>query len=302
MKRIYLTFDIETLVSRRSYNPSIYTNIFLGTTYLAKELKKRNLKATFFISLSPKTDDVNFYEYLEVISLLIDFLSHFPNLKIQPHLHAKNIPVDFDTSNDSFSKYNLQQQVKLLLWAENFFNSHNIHIDSFRPGGYNRNEYYYKALAESGYKYSSLMESDKVQINTITNRLSIRGYHEAGFGIVEYPVTSVRIKSIKGREETLNLSPDFFTLESVKVHLEKLDYININFHSFSVFCNRFSRENHKKNLTNNITYLFFERPVIKILKKANFEMINHETLFRKELLRWLDFIAESHSSTFLIGE
>ena len=41
MKKIYLTFDLETIISRVSFNPTIYTNIVLGTYYIVKELERR---------------------------------------------------------------------------------------------------------------------------------------------------------------------------------------------------------------------------------------------------------------------
>lgn len=302
MKKVYLTFDIETIISRVSYNPNFYTNIFLGTLFLANELKKRELKATFFISLSPKCDDIPFDEYFEQIEMLIEILKGYDNLKLQPHLHMKNLPFDFDTTSDKFADYSFEEQYHALSWAKKVFEKRNIAVDSFRPGSYSSNPQYYQALKKAGYLYSSIMKKEPVHIDTLTNQLNIEMPTAVDYGIIEYPVTSVKIKSIKNTEEITNLSPDFFTYESMQEAIEKAEYLNINFHSFSLFTNRFARENHKGILVNNLKYLFFEKPLIKILKYFNYELINRNTLFKSEFVIWLNHIEKSSSKSYYIGE
>jgi len=302
MKKIYLTFDIETIISRISYNPNFYTNIFLGTIFLAEELKKRDLKATFFISLSPKCDDIPFDEYFEKIESLIELLKSYKNLKLQPHLHMKNIPFDFETKSDKFADYSFDEQYKALKWAKEVFEKHDIEVDSFRPGSYSANPQYYQALEQAGYKYSSIMKKEPIHIDTLENKLNIETPSIADFNIIEYPVTSVKIKSIKNKEEITNLSPDFFTYESMESYINQANYLNINFHSFSIFTNRFARENHNGLMINNIKYFLFEKPLIKILKLLNYEVINLNTLFKAEFVNWLNHFKETPTECYFIGE
>ena len=54
MKKIYLTFDIETIVSGISRSENYLSGVYLASMFIAKELKIRDLKGTFFISLSSK--------------------------------------------------------------------------------------------------------------------------------------------------------------------------------------------------------------------------------------------------------
>lgn len=302
LKKIYLTFDIETIISRISYNPNFYTNVLLGTLYIANELKKRDLKATFFISLSPKTDDLEFEEYFENIKYLIELLLPFKNIKLQPHLHMRNLPFGFSTKSDRFSDYSLDQQVEALIWAKEVFEKFGIEVDSFRPGSYSANRQYYEALSIAGYKYSSIMKKDVVHIDTIKNSIQIEKPYPSDFGIFEYPVTSLLIRSIKRKEEVVNLSPDFFNYKSVKKYINQSSYLNINFHSFSIFTNRFARENHDHLLRNNVKYLFFEKPMIKILKLLGYEVINHHTLFKKTFNEWLNGMEIYSENMYFIGE
>jgi len=303
MKKIYLTFDMETIVSRLSFNPNIYTNLMLGSLYIAKELEKKALKATFFISLAPKTDVVDTQEYIENAKMLIRALNTYKNIKLQPHIHMKNLPLSFDTPSDLFSDYTLEQQVEALTWAKNIFNECGVkEIDSFRPGSYSANEQYYNALTQAGYKYSSIMIKENIHYDMITQEVTTQVPYKTDQGIIEYPVTSLRFKSIKGKEETINLSPDFFTYNSIKEVFEKSNYINVNFHSFSIFTNRLARENHPKQLINNLKYFFFEKPLIKVLKLCNFELINHQTLFKTSFDNWLVQLEAYKNSTYVIGE
>ena len=304
-KKLYLTFDIETIVSRLSYNPTFHASVFLGGLYIAKELKKRNLKGTFYISLSPKAKEIPFSDYIETIILLVKCLKPFDNIQIEPHVHAYALPVSFDCKEDKFSAYSKQEQVELLTWAKDFFQKHGIEVKNFRPGGYNVNESYYEALKETGFVSSSVLfkKEDYLNIDMLSGATKDYFPFVTDQGVWEYPVTSVKIKSIKpGVTEIVNLSPDFFTIDSVKDYIEQLDYVNINFHSFSIYNNRLARENHKGQLFNNIMFVIFEKWTNRLLRLKNMETINHNTIFAKEFIRWLDYIKNKGYTTYFIGE
>jgi len=303
MKKIYLTFDMETIVSKLSFNPNIYTNLMLGSLYIAKELEKKALKATFFISLAPKTNVVDTDEYIENAKMLIRALTSYKNIKLQPHIHMKNLPLSFETKSDLFSDYTLEQQVEALTWAKEIFIECGVNeVDSFRPGSYSANEQYYEALKQAGYKYSSIMKKDHVHYDMIQDQLNTETPYKTSQDIIEYPVTSLLIKSVKGKEEIINLSPDFFTYKSISKIFERSEYINVNFHSFSIFTNRLARENHAHQFRENIKYFFFEKPLIKIFKYYGFELINHNTLFKKSFDNWLKKLEKNNANTYLIGQ
>jgi len=294
---------METIVSKLSFNPNIYTNLMLGSLYIAKELERKSLKATFFISLAPKTDVVNTDEYIENAKMLIRALSSYQNIKLQPHIHMKNLPLSFETKSDLFSEYTLEQQVEALIWAKKIFLECGVkEVDSFRPGSYSANEQYYEALQKAGYKYSSIMKKENVHYDMIRHQLSTEKPYITQQQIKEYPVTSLLIKSIKGKEEIINLSPDFFTYNSISEVIEKSDYINVNFHSFSIFTNRLARENHPNQLSNNLKYFLFEKPLIKILKKLGYEVISHNTIFKNSFDQWLIQLQKYNANTYVIGQ
>lgn len=304
MKKIYLTFDIEPIVSRFSFNPNIYTNVILGSFYLANELSRRELKATFFISLSPKTNIIDLDEYLNNIKTLIRMLSSFKNLKLQPHLHMKNLPLSFDTSSDKFSDYTLEEQVEALTWAKSLFLECGVsNVNCFRPGSYSTNKQYYHSLEQAGYQFSSVLKNDSYNYDMRDTSISkIENPYMESHNILEYPVTTLRVKSIKQTQETLNLSPDFFSYQSVSTFIDQASYLNINFHSFSVFSNRFSRENHQHQLAYNLKYFFIEKPLLKILKLFNYELIDNNTVFRHSFNTWLTSLEQKNIQTFFIGE
>ncbi len=303
-KRVYLTFDIETIVSKLSYNPTFHGSVFLGAMYIAHELKKRNQKATFYISLSPKAKEICFSKYIDTIKMLIDALEGYDNIKVEPHIHAFRLPVSFQCEKDEFSAYTRVQQVELLNWSKKFFRKRGIEVKSFRPGGYNVNKSYYEALAEVGiYASSVLLKDEEANIDLINGKLTQNKPFSTESGVKEYPVTSVKVKSIKpGVTETVNLSPDFFTIESVKEYMDQMEYININFHSFSMFNKRLARENHKKQWAHNIKFMLFEKPVSKLLRNSNMEVVHHDTLFYNELIKWLDYIELRGYDTQIIAE
>lgn len=303
-KKVYLTFDIETVVSKLSYNPTYYASVIMGGLDIAWELKKRNLKGTFYISLSPKAKEIDLESYLDGVKLLVTCLKPFDNIKIEPHIHAFSLPMNFATSVDQFSSYSQEQQYELLKWAKEFFEELNITVENFRPGSYSANTSYYDALLKAGYKTSSLLLKDQeINIDLIEGKVSETPPFTTVNGIVEYPVTSVKIKTIKnGKTEIINLSPDFLRIESVADAIEKLNYVNINFHSFSMYNNRLARENHKGQLKNNLKFMFFEKWINMVLRKFGLETINHQTIFKNEFIKWIDHLEQKKYDTYFIGK
>jgi hypothetical protein len=303
MKKIYLTFDIETIVSGISRSENYLSGVYLASMFIAKELKIRDLKGTFFISLSSKQLNIDQNTYSEFIKWLLFSLSPYDNIKIEPHIHALNLPVSFECNKDGFDNYNFEQQTELLIYSKNFFKEQGINVNSFRPGGFKANKSYYESLAKAGFENSSILHKDKkVNINMITDEIFEQGIFKTDSGVIEYPVTSVKLKSIKGKTEILNLSPDFFRLSSVENYFKDLNYININFHSFSVYLNRLLRENHKGLVMKNISFLFFENILNKLLKFTSIQTLDTKTTLSNELLNWLDYIKKKKHNTFFIGE
>lgn len=303
MKKIYLTFDIETIVSGLGLNQNYIGGVYLGAMYIAQQLRERNLKATFFISLSSKMDSIPNEEYRKQIDWLIRSLKGYNNIKLAPHMHAYNLDVPFKCKYDFWDMYSEDEQKSLLTYAKTLFASYNLNADTFRPGGFKANEQYYNGLADSGYENSSILDKKRgPQIDLIKGCCQDMEPYEAPHNIKEYPVSSVRVKSFKGHIEILNLSPDFFTLESVKQYIDKLNYLNINFHSFSVFLNRPLRENFSHLILRNIKFVLFDYWICKLLRLFGYEILRKNTIHRKELIRWLDYIKTNNFSTYFIGE
>src|SRR5690606_15191156 len=161
----------------------------------------------------------------------------------------------FPTDEDLFGSYTADQQVQMLNWAKSKLAKYGFQISSFRPGSYSINSAYYAALKEAGFLYSSILDRSEqnININLLTNEVKARNPQDIN-GVTEFPVTSVKLKSIKGNPDIVNLSPDFFTIESMQRYFEELDYVNVNFHSFSVFTNKFLRENHENVWLHNFRY------------------------------------------------
>ncbi len=303
MKKIYLTFDIETIVSGLGFNSNYLGGVYLGTMYIAQQLRERNLKATFFVSLSSKMDEIPNKEYQRVVEWLLKSLKGYDNIKIAPHMHAYKLDASFDCKYDFWNMYKENEQKELLGRAKILFEKYGLNADAFRPGGFKANEEYYRGLNESGYKFSSILnKKSDPQIDLITGNCHNLEPFETSFSVIEYPVSSVKVKSFKGSIETLNLSPDFFTLESIKPFLDKLNYLNINFHSFSVFLNRPLRENFSMLLLRNIRFVLFDFWLCKLLRVFGYDLLRKETVHRKELTKWLDYIESNNYQTYFIGE
>jgi hypothetical protein len=293
-KSLYLTFDIEIVTARFSKNIDFFSSIFIAPLMIAKALKDRGLKGVFFICLSPKIHESSFKEYEFYLDILLNSLKPFDNIQIAPHIHARNLPMSFSTFEDRFDRYKDEEQIQLLSWAKEFFSKYNIDVNLFRSGGYFHNNDYYNNLKNSGYKMSSLLFRNEVaNINFITKE-TFSNKSRIIDGIMEFPVSSVKMKSIKGKEEVVNLSPEFFTLDSVKEYLEKLEYININYHSFSLLAPKLIRENHSFLFFRNLKFVFLERPMNKILELLGITPIYKNTVLKKELLNYLDFFEENY--------
>lgn len=303
MKKIYLTFDIETIVSGVSRSSNYLCSVVLGAIHIANELKIRNLKATFFISISSKQKGIDNQLYLYSISMLLNALRSFDNIKVAPHIHALGLPVSFKTERDEFSYYSMQEQRELLDFATRYFNDNGYVVDAFRPGGFKINDSYYSSLNESGYRFSSILDkSVNACFDMNTGTFCANKPYNSASGVVEFPVTSVLVKSVKGGNELLNLSPDFFTIESVKNIFESLDYVNINFHSFSIFNNRLVRENHQGQFYHNLKYLLCEMPFANLASFLGFQLCDPNTLLATNFVKWLNYIDSSKFQTFYIGE
>ena len=303
MKKIYLTFDIETIVSGISRSENYLSGVYLASMFIANELRLRDLKGTFFISLSSKQSNIDQNTYSEFIKWLIFSLKPYENIKIEPHIHALNLPVSFECNKDGFDNYNFEQQTELLIYSKNFFKEQGIKVNSFRPGGFKANKSYYESLAKAGFENSSILHKDKkANINLITGEIYENEIFKTDSGVIEYPVTSVKLKSIKGKTETLNLSPDFFKISSVENYIQDLNYININFHSFSIYLNRLLRENHNGQISKNLNFLFFENTLNKLLKYTSLQTIDTNTILSNELINWLDYIKKHNFDTYFIGE
>lgn len=303
MKKLYLTFDIETIVSNLGKNPNYYVGVYLGALYIADELKKRNLKATFFMSLSSKQDEIENKLYAETVINLIHILKNYENIKLAPHIHAYKLPVGFNCKSDRFGDYDANEQKVLLEYSKDFFSKCGLSADCFRPGGFSSNSEYYKILNEVGFRYSSIMRmNEPPTFDLVLNHINKNDIRVTAEGIREYPVTSVKVKSIKGKEALLNLSPDFFRIDSVAKYIQSVNYVCVNFHSFSVFLNRPIRENHKNIILKNIRFVCFEKILNVLLHKIGIETLNMNTPMRREFIAWLDFFVENKYETFFIGE
>jgi len=303
-KNVFLSFDIEVVVSKRSKNLDAMITVVAGALEIARLLDERQLKATFFISLSAKDPAVNRKDYLSKVRLLIKSLQAFDNIDIQPHLHAFDLPVSFVCPSDDFSDYNQSQQVEMLLWAKEFLNSCGVNPSGFRPGGYKAGENYYQALKQAGYHYSSTMDKSATpDIDLITKQAEIGSVCHEMEGVNEFNVTSVKVKSVKpGVTDIVNLSPDFFTINSVKPYFNQLDALNINFHSFSMFSNRLARENHRHQISSNLNYMLIEKPLRKLNLLFGLNVYSEHTVFSKELTSWLDELAYSQYTTLFYSE
>jgi hypothetical protein len=201
--------------------------------------------------------------------------------------------MEFSTFEDRFDRYDGKQQQKLLNWAKEFFLNYNIEVNLFRSGGFYYNEDYYENMKPAGYLMSSLLfRNESANINLI-NKQTLSNKPRIVDGIIEFPVSSVKVKSIKGKEEVVNLSPEFFTLESVKNYFEKLDYININFHSFSLLVPKLIRENHKFLILRNLKFLILERPLNIILNKIGITPIYNNAVLKRELFNYLDYFEKN---------
>jgi hypothetical protein len=293
-KEVYLTFDIEIVTAKFSKNSNYLSALFIAPLLIAKLLKDRNLKATFFVSLSPKMHEYSFEFYEYYLDLLFNSIKGFENIKIAPHIHGRNLPMNFSTKEDRFDKYNDEQQIALLNWAKQYFKKYGIEANTFRSGGYFHTENYYENLSKSNFNRSSLLfRQNKPNIDLVNKEVNISNPYTIN-SITEYPVTSVKIKSIKRKVEIINLSPEFLTLESVKPYLEKLPYINMVFHSFSLQTPKLIRENHSNLIWENLKYILFERTLNIILNSLNIYPIYKNTILKKELVKYLNYFKENN--------
>ena len=303
MKKVLrLTYDLETVTTGFSLSADLWHGVMMGAIILARELEKRDLKATFFLSLSRKTALIPTKNFEEMLDALVSSLRGFKNVQLQPHVHAFGLPVDFQCKSDFFSDYSVEQQMKLLEYSKDFFKRHGLQATAFRPGGYHLTDQYYQVLARCGIKVSSVLDTAlPPHIDLIENKINnVKAEFERN-GVREFPVTAVRVRSVKRKIETLNLSPDFFALETVKEYMDKLPSMTINAHSFSMFIPRLMRETHKGQTAYNLKFMIFTRMLNKLMIKRGVYPMYSETMAGRENMRWLDYFAEQNYQTEFLG-
>ena len=299
MKRtLRLTYDLETVTTGFSLSADYWHGVMLGTLALARDLEERGLKATFFLALSRKTALISQKEFLKMLETLISSLRGFQNIQLQPHIHAFDLPVGFACKSDYFSDYSEVQQMEMLAYAKRFFSNHGLNATAFRPGGYHLTDQYYRVLAKSGFTASSVLDTSlPPHIDLVDGKINAVDHEFNRNGIREVPVTAVRINSIKHKVETVNLSPDFFALETIREQMEQLQSLTINAHSFSMFIPRLMRETHKGQTAFNMKFMLFERPFNRFLVKRGIYPMYKDTMAGKENIRWLDYFAEQNYDT-----
>lgn len=301
-KTLRLTYDLETVTTGFSLSADCWHGVMMGALALARALEKRSLKATFFLSLSRKTSAVPVADFEFMLDALVSSLRGFGNIQLQPHIHAFDLPVGFPCKSDFFSDYSEVQQMELLAYAKRFFSNHGLTATVFRPGGYRLTDQYYRVLAKSGFTTSSVLDASlPPHIDLVDRKINVVDHEFNRNGIREIPVTAVRINSIKHKVETINLSPDFFALETIRAQMEQLQSLTINAHSFSMFIPRLMRETHKGQTTSNMKFMLFERPFNRFLVKRGIYPMYKDTMAGKENIRWLDyFAAENYDTEWLV--
>ncbi len=302
-KELRLTYDLETVTTGFSLSADYWHGVMMGSLILARELEKRNLKATFFLSLSRKTALIPQDNFDNMLDTLVSSLRGFDNVQLQPHIHAFNLPVGFECKSDFFSDYSEEQQMAMLQYAKDFFKKHGLYATAFRPGGYHLTDQYYRVLAKSGIKASSVLDSTlPSHIDLVDNKINDVSTKFDRNGVREIPVTAVRIKSVKHKIETINLSPDFFALDTIRDKMEQLPSLTINAHSFSMFIPRLMRETHKGQATYNLKFMLFNRLLNKFMIKRGVYPMYSVTMAGSENIRWLDYFATQNYKTKFIDE
>ncbi len=297
-KTLRLTYDLETVTTGFSLSADYWHGVLMGALVLARELEKRDLKATFFLALSRKTALIPSKDFNGMLDTLVSSLRGFGNIRLQPHIHAFDLPVGFECKSDFFSDYSEEQQMELLAYAKDFFEKHGLKATAFRPGGYHLTEQYYRVLARSGFAVSSVLDSSlPPHIDLVDGKINVLAPEFKRSGVVEIPVTAVRINSIKHRIETVNLSPDFFALETICEQMEQLESLTINAHSFSMFIPRLMRETHKGQTSYNMKFMMFSRLFNRSLVRNGIFPMYKDTMAGKENIRWLDYFARQNYET-----
>lgn len=287
---LYFTVDVEITDHRLSYSENLDTQLTLPYFELAERFCEADVKATFYLSIAPKALGIDWNDYLRCLKRILrynrnEFASH---IRIQPHLHCLNLPFDYCKGSDFFSDYTPEQQVEMLKLGRQICEDGGVEVTSFRPGGFKNSDDYYAALAEAGFAISSTMRLDRNPAIDLKSGAIDRehGVFEAAHGVIEYPVTSVHLHSVKGRDETINLSPDFFELASVGQQMRQLDYINLNFHSFSWYHGRPVRERFPNMRKETIKHLIREFVMKKLLKPLDADIVT-DTIYREHFDQWL---------------
>ena len=215
-------------------------------------------------------------------------------------MHCLNLPLDYANKSDYFNDYSRTEQIEILGFGKRFLEDLDILVESFRPGGFKQNDYYYDVLKEVGYRFSSTLSKDIApNINLVTGEIN-QTFDTNHNGIVEFPVTSVYLNSVKGGHEIINLSPDFFEVESVYSEIKRLEKIVLNFHSFSLYHSRPVREVFQNRRKESLKHMIREFIIKKLAHRFQSDILT-ETIYQESLNNWVSTL-EDKAEFKWIGE
>ncbi len=300
---IFFSVDVEITDHRLSYSENLDTNLLLPYVKLAEYLAQNEIKATFYLSIAPKALGISWDDYQRCLKQIIRINQsvYSDYIRLQPHLHCLNLPFDYAKGSDFFLDYEPKQQVEMLKFSKHFMEDLGVEVDSFRPGGFKNSPTYYESLEEAGFLYSSTMRKDlKPAMDLVNKRVDKQhGIFKEG-GITEYPVTSVFLNSVKGGEDTINLSPDFFEYEAIETYLKQMEFMVVNFHSFSLCHGRPVRELFQSRRKETFKHLVREFVLKKISKPFDVELVTN-TIYERQFYNWSEKLLKPNNCKW-IGE
>lgn len=290
---LYNTVDVEITDHWLSYSENLETNILLPYIKLAELFCERAIKSTFFVSIAPKSLGIDWSDYDRCLDLVCRLnRAHFSEyIRIQPHMHCLNLPLPFTDKSDYFSDYDAEEQCEILAFGKRYLEDRGLEVDSFRPGGFRKNEHYYEVLERAGYRYSSTLDPEReASIDLVTGAINDSFVTEHD-GILEFPVTSVHLESVKGGRDLVNLSPDFFIAEAIAGEVRQLRNVVLNFHSFSLFHSRPVRERFPRRRRETLKHLLREFLLKRLARPLGVELLT-ATIYRDSLESWLELLRD----------
>ncbi len=293
MMNLYNTVDVEITDHWLSYSENLESNILLPYLRLAELFCEREIKTTFFVSIAPKSLGIDWADYDRCLDLVCRLnRAHFSEyIRLQPHMHCLNLPLPFTDKSDFFSDYDADQQRQILAFGKRYLEDRGIAVDSFRPGGFRKNQHYYEVLEQAGYRYSSTLDPEReASIDLVTGTINDSFVTEHG-GILEFPVTSVHLESVKGGLDLVNLSPDFFAPEAIADEVRQLRDVVLNFHSFSLCHSRPVRERFPHRRRETLKHLLREFLLKRLARPLGVELLT-TTIYRDALEGWLELLQE----------